>query len=155
MTVIFGQKQNAKLFLPKGSSAWDLKDFIKKGEYENIFLLSFSIKDSEIVDVRRCFDETTHIFAFGRNPVQNVMQVSFLMYLYNGCKNKKGKKWAKIDDIRKAYDKQRVYKKTDVVEIKIDDLTVYGFLIDMTVSDVNPVTKTAVISFTFVVDQEV
>jgi hypothetical protein len=156
MTAIFGSNQAAKLFLPKGSASWNIKDVVKKDQYANVFLLSFSLRDRELVDVRRCFDETTHIFAFGRNPAQCVLQVSVLMFLYNGCTEAAAtKNWARLDDIRKAYAKQRVYKSTKALEVTIDGFTCNGFLIDMSIDNVNPSDKTSVVTFTFLLDQEV
>lgn len=141
----------AKLMIPRGSSSWEIKDVIKKGDFDNVLLLSFAIGDQEIVDIRQCFDETVHIFAFGRNAQGCVMEVSLLMFLYDGCEKYT---WATLDDIRERYNKNRVYKLQKAVQITIDGLTVNGFLVKMSVSDVNPAIKACVVSFTFIMDQE-
>lgn len=154
MATVFGIKDKAKLFVPKGSSSWQIGDLVKKGEYDNILLLSFSARDQEIIDVRRCFNETTHIFAFGRNPNGCILEVSLLVVLYNGCPKSKSK-WGKIDDLRKKYSENRVYKKDEPLKITIDDLSLSGYLIQMSTGDVNPQTKTAVVNFMFILDQEV
>ena len=155
MTMIFGNNQTTKLFLPKGSAKWELGEVLKKGQYNNIFLLSFSLRDRELVDIRRCFDETTHIFAFGRNPAQCILQVSILMFLYNGCPET-ATSWATPDELRKSYSKNRIYKKTDApIAITVDDFTNSGFLIDMSIDNVNPSDKTCVVTYTVLLDQEV
>jgi hypothetical protein len=154
-TTIFGQKTKAKLFIPKGTATWDIKDVVKKGEFDNVLLMSFSISDQEIIDVKRCFEETTHIFAFGRNPNVSVLQVSVLLFLYDGCPSGAHPNWLKVEDLRKKYKEYRVYEKQDSIRVAIDTMNVDGFLIKMTVDDVNPNNNSCTIGFTFLIDQEV
>ena len=154
MAKLFGAKTQAKLFIPKGSSDWKIDGLLNKGDYDNALLLSFSANDQEIIDVRRCFEDITHIFAFGRNAQNCVLTVSILLVLYNGCPNSKAK-WLKLDELRKKYAEKRIYKNTEPIKITLDDLSMSGFLIAMSAGDVNPVSKTAVVNFTFLLDQEV
>lgn len=152
MSVVIGTGKNAKLFLPASSATWDIKGIVKKNQYDNILLLSFSIHDQEVVDIRRCFDETTHIFAFGRNVGNTVLQMSLLMFLPKPCPNMK---MGTIEDIRNAYNKKRIYKLEKSTPVTIDGLTINGFLIEMDMGYVNPSTHTCVVTFTFIIDQEV
>ena len=153
-TTIFGPAGlTTKMMIPRGSASWGLEDIVSKGDYDNVLLLSFAVADQEIVDVRQCFDETTHIFAFGRNAGASVMEISFLVFLYDGCRKSKYK-WAKLSEIREKYNKARVYKRQKTVEVTVDDLTLNGFLTRMAIGDVNPNSKTCVVNFTLIVDQE-
>ena len=152
MAVVIGSGQNAKIFVPAASASWNIDGIAQKGDYDNLLLLSFSIHDQEVIDIRRCFEETTHIFAFGRDINKTVLQVSLLMMLATGCTQLN---YATIEDMQKAYSDNRVYKKLDSVAVTIDGLTLNGFLIEMNMGDVNPATKTSVVTFTFILDQEV
>lgn len=142
-----------KLMIPKGSASWEVKDIIRKDEYDNVLLLSFSMQDQETVDIRQCFDESTHIFAFGRNAQACVMEVGFLVFLYNGfdCTQYK---WMELQDLRDRYEKNRVYKLQKPVKIRIDELAASGFLVRMAIGEINPAIKACVVSFTFILDQE-
>jgi len=156
MSAIFGTKVKAKLFMPDGVSEWSIGDMLKKDEYDNAVLQSFAISDQEIIDVRRCFEETTHIFAFGRNPTGSVLQVSVLLFLYDGCpENGPHSKWLKLEDIRKKYKEYRVYEKQDSLRVAIDTMNVNGFLTKMTVDNVDPLNNFCTVGFTFLLDQEV
>ena len=153
-TAIFGPDVTAKLFVPKSSAEWSIGEIFKKGDYDNVILSSFDLMDVEIVDVRRCFEETTHIFAFGRHPEASLLTVSVMIFLDNGCE-KEYSKWLKLDKLREEYKKNRVYEKKTPSKVSIDDLVLNGFLIKMAISDVNPMTKTCIATFTFLLDQEV
>ena len=158
MSAIFGAEVGTKkVFAPGGSADWAIKDFIKKGEFNNVVLYSFSMADQEVVDVRRCFQDVTHIFAFGRNAQASVMGVSLLMFLFDKCRAPVGNKGTplKIDALRSKYEAVRVYKRSEPLEINIDDTNVKGFLVKMTIDDVNPATGACVATFTFILDQEV
>jgi hypothetical protein len=155
MSAIFGTKVKAKVFMPDGVSEWSIGDMLKKDEYDNAVLQSFAIVDQEIIDIRRCFEETTHIFAFGRNPNVSVLQVSVLLFLYDGCPSGSHPNWLKVEDLRKKYKEYRVYEKQDSIRVAIDTMNVDGFLIKMTVDDVNPNNNSCTIGFTFLIDQEV
>lgn len=155
MSAIFGTKVKAKVFMPDGVSEWSIGDMLKKDEYDNAVLQSFAIVDQEIVDVRRCFEETTHIFAFGRNPNVSVLQVSVLLFLYDGCPDGSHSNWLKLEDLRKKYKEYRVYEKQDSLRVAIDTMNVDGFLIKMAVEDVNPGNNSCTVGFTFLLDQEV
>lgn len=155
MSAIFGTKVKAKVFIPNGVSEWSIDGMLKKEEYDNAVLQSFAIVDQEIVDIRRCFEETTHIFAFGRNPTASVLQVSVLLFLYDGCPGGAHPKWLKIEDLRKKYKECRVYEKKDSLKVTIDTMNVNGFLIKMSVDDVNPNTSACTVGLTFLIDQEV
>lgn len=153
-TTIFGQKTKAKLFIPKGTATWDIKDVVKKGEFDNVLLMSFSISDQEIIDVKRCFEETTHIFAFGRNTTACILDVTLLFFLSDGCEKSKYK-WMKVQDIRDKYEKARIYKKKSTVQVTIDDISINGYLIRLLVDNVDPSKKTCLVNLTFLMDQEV
>ena len=154
MSKLFGAEVHAKLFMPKGSSSWQIDGLIKKGEYDNALLLSFLTNDQEIFDVRKCFEDVTHIFAFGRNAQACVLNVSILIVLYNGCPKSNKSNWLKLDQLRKKYAEKRIYKNDKPLKITLDDLSMSGFLIGMSIGDINPMTKTAVADFTFILDQE-
>lgn len=154
MSAIFGTKVKAKVFMPDGVSEWSIGDMLRKGDYDNAVLQSFALVDQEIVDVRRCFEETTHIFAFGRNPNASVLQVAILLFLYNGCPNSTYN-WLKIEDLRKKYKENRVYEKKDSLKISIDTMNLDGFLVKMSAGDVNPSTGACTVGLTFLLDQEV
>lgn len=167
MATIFGNDLTAKMFVPDSTASWEVKDLLKKDDYSNVILLSFSSNDQEIIDIRRCFDETTHIFSFGRHTQANVFDVSFLIFLFSKCKNqdsggkgkkkkkKSGGKWLELKDLKEKYDKNRIYKNPAPIEITIGSMTVNGYLIKMSIGDVNPATKACAVSFTFILDQEV
>ena len=152
MSVIIGTGDNAKFFLPASSASWNIKGVVQKGQYDNILLLSFAIHDQEVIDVRKCFREVTHIFAFGRNPSAAVLQMSLLMFLPKPCPKMK---MGTIEDIRRDYDSNRIYKLKSSLPVTIDGLTINGFLVEMDMSNVNPSSHTCVVTFTFIIDQGV
>ena len=151
---IFGNTVVAKLLAPKSSADWSIDDFLKKGDNDNVVLQTFGLADTEIVDIRRCFEETTHIFAFGRNAEGSVLQIALLVFLYNGCPQRYTK-WLKLDDLRQKYKDNRVYKRHTPLKIKIDDFNASGYLVKMSIDDVNPATKSCIVGLNFVLDQEV
>ena len=157
MSAVFGTEVTARMFLPKGSADWSIgDDFLKKDKHENVLLRTFALSDQEIVDVRRCFEETTHIFAFGRNTQASVLQVSLVMFLYDGCSaGEKNDRWLDIDRLRAEYKKNRVYENQVPLKISIDEFNVSGYLIKMNIEDVNPSSKTCSVSLTFLLDQEI
>lgn len=157
MSAIFGTDTKAKLFIPGGSASWSIGDIVKARQYDNALLLSFSLVDQETIDIRRCFEETTHIFAYGRNMNTSLLQVSLLLFLYDGCKGAAANRggWLKTSELRDKYEQNRIYKKQDTIKIVIDDFNIDGYLIKMDISDVNPALKTCTATFTFIPDQEV
>lgn len=154
-TTIFGSDVKAKLFIPKSSAEWSIDGIFGKSDYDNVLLLSFELTDEEIVDIRRCFEETTHIFAFGRNPQTSILHVSTVIFLYDGCGDSEHGNWLKLQELRDKYKACRVYEKNAPIKVRIDDFVLNGFLIKLHVSDVDPVKKLCVATFTFLLDQEV
>lgn len=152
MATVIGSGTNAKLFLPLSTVSWKIKGIVKKGEYDNVVLLAFSLHDQEVVDVRRCFDETTHIFSFGRDVANNVFQVSLLLFLGKGCQKTK---YLTLSDIVKVYEKSRIYNHTSPITVTIGEFTIKGFLVEMGIGGTNPSTGTCVITFSFILDQGV
>lgn len=157
MSKLFGSNIiPTQLYIPKGVSSWSLKDFLEKDKYKNLLLISFGLQDGEIVDIKRCFNEITHIFSYGRNAAQSVLEISFLVFLNDGCGGKKDKgEWLTLKKAQELYEKNRIYKKLQPIPITIDDFSTAGFLIHMSISQVDPVIKAAVLTFQFILDMEV
>lgn len=157
MSAVFGTEVTARLFLPKGSADWSIgDDFLKKDKYDNVLLQAFALVDQEIVDVRRCFEETTHVFAFGRNAQSSILQVVLIMFLYDGCSGgEKNDKWLDVEKLRTEYKKNRVYENQVPLKVSIDELNVSGYLIKMGIENVNPSSKTCTVTLNFLLDQEI
>ena len=152
-TYIFGNEVGSKLIIPKGASQWDVESLFKKDQYDNVVLMSFNLSDQETIDIRRCFDETTHIFAFGRNASASVFEMTFALFLYNKCKSEK---WLTIDELNELYEDARVYKKQESLKIQVDDaFNTRGFLVRLMVGDINPLNKVAAVKLTFISDKGV
>lgn len=152
MASIFGgDASSTRLAIPDSSMSWNLGSFISNDSYKNVLLYSFNFVDQDAVDVRRCFNDTTHIFAFGRDVRTSVLNVHLLLLLHI-C-NSAGE--AKIKDLRDKYSENRIYKSTDSpISVTIGDWTEKCYLISMTLGSVNPQTNTCVITYTFLVRQD-
>lgn len=155
-TKIFGADTAATLMIPKGTADWEISDMFKRADYDNLLLMSFQLSDQETIDIRRCFDEVTHIFAFGRNVANTAFSVTFALFLYNKCTNEENEdKWLKLDTLQDKYEQARVFKHPKPLEITIDGFTINGFLVRLSVGDVNPATKVAAVRLTFIPDKGV
>lgn len=152
---IFGPIPTSKLFLPKSTADWGIKGMLKKGDCGNIALLSFYASDSETIDIRKCFQDVNHIFAFGRDISKSVVTVEFIYFYGKECsKSSNTGSTLSIDNIRKKYEENRIYKKKQTLSVTIDNFNFSGYLIDMKFGQVDPKTSTCGITFTFIVDQE-
>lgn len=149
MTVFGADKfGEAKLFLPKASSSWDIAGIVGNGD-GNVILASFELLDIEAVDIRRCFNETNHIFALGRDIERSVVSADVMVFFGKPCEGSGGKK---ISDIRSAYEKKRISKSLSTQDIRCDAFSATGFLIRMTVSGVDAATQSCHVGFTFILD---
>lgn len=150
---IFGSDgKSTVMTVPDSSAQWSISDFAKKGQYSNLLLYSFGIVDQEAIDVRRCFNDVTHVFAFGRDLRTSVFSVNLLLLLGKICAENQQK--MTIADLRKKYADLRVYKNDETVQVTIDDLTLNCFLTSMELGQVSPDTLSCVVSLTFLIDQE-
>jgi len=157
-TKVFGANMAVNFRAPKLSTSWEIKDVIKKGDYDNVLLYSYTMSQQEIVDIRRCFGEVTHMFTFGRNTAASVMEIYFLVFLYEKCSSSNkdsSRKAATLTTLTDLYENARVYKKRARLQITVGDDSVNGFLVKMAVNKVDPTSKMAILSLSFIMDQEV
>ena len=151
MTVFGVSDTSSRLYLPKASSKWSLEGLVGGGGTgSNAVLYSIGMSDTESIDIRRCFNETNHIFAFGRDVSKTVMTVSVLVFIGKPCGGGSGD--VTLDTLHGKYEKARVSKSKTAKMIQFDDVTAYGFLINMDVGDIDPKTSTFVARFTYILD---
>ena len=148
---IFGTRnaKPARIFLPKATSTWSLEGLFEGSRNSNAILYSIGLTDMESVDIRRCFNETNHIFSFGRDVSKTVMTVSVMVFLGESCD---GSGDATLDSIHGKYEKARVSKAKGPKMIQFDDTTAQGFLIGMTISGVDPRTSSFIAQFEYILD---
>ena len=116
---LFGYTETAsKLFLPQASLDWNITDFAKKNDFDNLFLEAFSFRDSEAFDVIPAFDKTSHVYACGRDEKNNILTVELALLLNEQCKNDKNKR-ADLKKIRELYNKIRISKHLAPVQVTI------------------------------------
>jgi hypothetical protein len=152
MASIFGgDASSTQLAIPNSSMSWSIGGFLASESYKNVLLYSFNFVDQDAVDVRRCFNDTTHIFAFGHDVRTSVLEVHLLL-LFHICQST-GE--AKIGDLRNTYNNNRIYKSTDSpINVTIGDWTEKCYLIGMTLGSVNPTTNSCIVTYSFLVSQE-
>lgn len=152
MSKIFGADgTNTILSVPDTSAQWSISGFAQKGEYQNLLLYSFALNDQEAVDIRRCFNDVSHVYAFGRDLRMSVLQVNLMLFLGKICPERNK---VTIKDLRDKYGDIRVYKNDSTVQVTIDTLTLDCFLTAMDIGQVSPQTNSCVITLTFLIDQE-
>lgn len=157
MSRIFGGADNltSNLYLPLTSCTWNIAGVADRGSYKNIMLVGFSIDDNEAVDIRRCFNDITHIFAFGKNFKASSITTSFICFLGKTCQDGGKTGLAELKDLRKKYIEQsRIYKKLGSLEISVGDFSTKGFLVGMSVQNMDTMHSTCIITFTFIPDEE-
>lgn len=164
MTIFGGSGSAARLYLPKATCRWSIEGiFDGTGSKGNVVLSSIEMNDVESIDVRRCFNETNHIFAFGRDVTKSVINVSVILFFGESCGGGSsasdnsysyGGSNVKLDDIRSKYEKARVSKSKEPKMIQFDDFTVHGFLIGMQLGSMDARTSSCTIVFTFLPDQD-
>lgn len=148
---VFGVTTEAKLFLPVATANWNIAGIVTNGS-ANIILASFSLDDMEAIDIRRCFNETNHIFALGRDIERSILTVEVIVFLGKVCDGSGSKT---IDNIRGAYESHRVSKSRSSFDVQIGTyLQASGFPIRMTVGSVDPATQSCRIAFTFILDDK-
>lgn len=148
---VFGAVTSGKMTIPKASLDWKVLPGLEKGTYSNVILYSFSEQDSETIDVRRCFQDVNHIFAFGRDTERSLFTVNLLCFLGEMCG---GGAQAKISNLKSLYDNNRIYKNPNPISITIDQDTIKGYLTQLTIGQVDARTQSCVVSYTFIIDQE-
>ena len=169
---IFGtaNAKPARLYLPKATATWSLEGIFdgpkksdkksltgsiksfnngKKGGGSNAVLYSIGLTDTESIDIRRCFNETNHIFAFGRDITKTVMTVSVMVFLGESCD---GAGNHTIATLHKKYDETRVSKSKESKLIQFDDVVASGFLISMHIGGIDPRTSSFIAEFTYILD---
>lgn len=164
MTIFGGSGSAARLYLPKATCRWSIEGlFDGMGSKSNVVLSSIDMNDVESIDVRRCFNETNHIFAFGRDVTKSVINVSVILFFGESCGGGSsvsedgysyGGAAVKLADIRSKYEKARVSKSKKSRMIQFDDFTVRGFLIGMQLGSMDARTSTCTVVFTFIPDQD-
>lgn len=154
MTIIGSKGTASNIYLPASTYSWDLKGLVKKGEFDNLVLIGFQLGASETVDIRRCFNDITHIFSFGRDIGSSTVSVSLMCFLGGSCKEGgNGSGYATVNRLAQKYDRdRRIYMSKDSIEISIDDFLVYGYLVGMQIGGVDPSTGTCVVTFQFILD---
>ena len=156
MSMVFGTDTPARMYIPKGASKWRVGDFLEKDKYNNVVLMSFGFTEQETVEIKRCFNETTHVFAFGRDIAGSAFTVSVALFLSTQCKNKGNRlNWLSLKQLKEDYNKNRVYKRLNTVDIVVDTFAMSGYLIGMSIGNTDPATKSCLVTFTFLPDQEV
>ena len=148
---IFGTEnaKPARLFLPKATATWSLEGLFDGSNNSNAILYSIGMADVESLDIRRCFNETNHIFSFGRDVSKTIMTVSVMVLLGKPCD---GSGDVTLDSIRGKYEKARVSKAKDSKMIQFDDTTAHGFLISMNISGIDPRTSSFIAQFSYILD---
>lgn len=152
MSQIFGADgKNTVLSIPDSSAQWTIKGFAQKGEFSNVFLYSYGIVDQEAVDARRCFNDITHVYAFGRDLRMSMLSVNLRVLLGQVCSDKDK---ATLKDLRDKYSNLRIYKNDSTVQVTLDTLTLDCFLTAMEVGQIDPMSSSCVVTLTFLIDQE-
>lgn len=147
---VFGTSVQGKLIAPKATSSWKIGEMLKKGQYNNIAVLSFSSVDVESIDIRRCFDETNHLFSFGRDVMKSVVTLDMVLFLGQICTKKGGVGTLSISQLKTLYSKNRVSQKKEGLSSNVDDFTFKGYLVGMTIGSVDPSRQYCVVSFSFI-----
>lgn len=159
MALVFGAKAQAQdIHLPLSSMEWKVGDLVEKDKYKSIALYSMSLEDNESVDIRKCFNDTTHIFSFGRDSNRNLLVIHLLCFLGEYCSGGEGKSGGSGNEsqsgmkdlkrLREDYEEKRVYKSSATpAQIVIGDmLDINGFITSMTLGNVSPDNGTAVVT---------
>lgn len=149
---IFGtaNAKPARLFLPKATATWSLEGLFEgSNKGSNAVLYSIGLSDVESLDIRRCFNETNHIFSFGRDISKTIMTVSVMVFLGEPCDGSGG---VTLDNLHGKYEKARLSKAKEPKMIQFDDVTAYGFLISMQVSGIDPRTSSFIAQFNYILD---
>ena len=150
MSALFGAGASTpRLFMPKASAAWSM---LGLQYYNNVVLLNFALNDQELVNVERCFNKECHLFAWGRDSQKCVLQVDLIVFFNNQCNNAGD---ISLEELRRIYDGWRVYLLQDAAEIMIDDFTVNGYLVQMSIHDVSAERGSCIVSFAFIIKQEI
>lgn len=174
----------SKIFMPKAMASWRIGDMIGRGDYDNVALASFSVVDRENIDVRRCFQETNHIFAFGRDIVQSVVTIDMVMFLGSACGGSSGSRLGGlsslggvglgggvdngggiskprngggslgINELRRLYNDNRVSSHVDPHSVVVGDFSFRGFIVQMNIEGIDPSRHLCTVSLMFIVDQE-
>lgn len=153
MATVFGSDASkTKITIPDSSLSWNIDGVVRNDEYSNVLLYSFGFTDQEAIDVRRAFNDITHIFAFGRDIRTSLLQVHLLVLMGKVCPEDKK---ASVKDLCEKYEENRIYKRPDnPINITIGDWTEKGYLVEMSVGNVNPTTNTCVITLSFLIDKD-
>lgn len=154
MTIIGSKGSVADIYIPASTYSWNLKGLVSKGEFNNLVLIGFQFGASETVDIRRCFNDVTHIFSFGRDIGNSMVSVSLMCFLGGSCKKSgNGSGYSTVNRLIQKYDKNgRIYMSKKSIEIAIDNFLIYGYLVGMQIGGVDPSTGTCVVTFQFILD---
>ena len=151
MGVIFGNTNtSARMYIPKATASWSISGLFDNTKGSNAVVHSYSYDDIDLVDIRRCFNETNHIFAFGRDIIRSSITVDVLLFLGKGCEA--GGSSIKISELVSSYNKNRVSVSKKSLDILVDDFQAKGFLYKMSIGQVDARTGTCIVSFTFILD---
>jgi len=149
MSVILGSKASeTNMYLPLSSCSWSIGSIASSGTLKNTTLLSVSTNYEEALDVRRCFNDVTHVFAFGRNVRTSIISVTLICFL-GGCGDG-NPGFSDVQKLQESYEFDRLYENPEPMDISIaGHLTMSGFLIGMRVGETNTAQGTTTVTFTF------
>ena len=154
MGVIFGNTNtSARMYIPKATASWSISGLFDNTEGSNAIVHSYSLDDIDLVDIRRCFKETNHIFAFGRDILRSSVTVDVLLFLGKSC-GETSTSNVTIKQIRGKYNSKRVSVSKQPLDIQIDDFQSRGFLYKMSIGQVDARTGTCIVSLSFILDDE-
>lgn len=154
MADIFGANFTAtNLHAPKSTVPWKLGDFLTGEDYPNLLFNNFAINEEEQLEIVKSFSDLSYVFTFGRNAYRSLATASFIYLFTEGvCSNSPGS--ISLDAIKSKYEEYRVSKKKESIDLQLEAFTGKGYLVSMAVSQVNSEKRFAVITFSFILDQE-